>query len=82
MLSKSFSALLRYKTVCTALNFLGVHQGLILTIQGHSKVLPLAEMRHLDKLHIAFVQEFEIESPGKVQEKDNFMGSTAFKLRN
>lgn len=36
------------------------------------EVLPLAEMRHLDKLHIAFctsLQEFEIECPGELQKR-------------
>lgn len=36
------------------------------------EVLPLAEMRHLDKLHISFctsLQEFEIECPGELQKR-------------
>lgn len=71
MLSKSFASL-KLHNCMRGLELFG---GASRPKSEHTRsleVLPLAEMRQLDKLHIAFctrLQEFEIECPGEVKKK-------------
>lgn len=76
MLSKSFASLKLHN----CMRGLGLFGGASRPNSEHTRsleVLPLAEMRQLDKLHIAFctrLQEFEIECPGEVKKKREIHG--------